>query len=1035
MKKLYLLLLALVLTGGINFAASAAGTTKLTCNDFAGIIVRADATSWTGTGFNELDLSGAINGQAFTLDYNKTNAQLMFAAADGYEIESITGVKADGTTALNFTNGNIMSGWTVVGQFKKVPQVNANGGSVNITVKKAASATSEFSLKISGDGAIQAIKSAYISQDKVNKPALTLKEGDNSFEFVPGTNDTFTIEIANRNDKDCFTLTKNGAAIEWDTEYKCFTTTLAADDKFELTYEKQAQTVTLNLEIPDAASITNIFDRTALTALTLTGGKLTVEKEHTIQFTIQEDYCLDAVTFTPAGEGAESQQITDFTSNSLSYTATEDGTLTLDVRARVYNDVIYTAYVVCAEGIDIYAGNMSGPHIELTNGELVENSISLGKITEQGTVISPAYTIPAGTAYKYTFTISDKYQRFLIMDKEGYWIRAIREGNTSKYDSSVVTSTTMWIVGEKVENDTKAAVVVYGGDGKEIRIVSGSTYGANISSTYGNGTHIFEFDSDYQNPFTIRPNGETIDGMTVKVNDTAMSPDDNGVWSGISIAPYSVIRIGAGASIPSPAAITFNGNYATVEYCEVEELDHYTTITDLTQALSCYAGGVLKITPKKYYSISIDGTAVELDADGTYTYRTTGKAAKIEFTAPDYVLTPASGETVESLEAITIAFPAASSVELNPDVIDGIMLHDTANAVYGSVTVDVTPVADAEVPTMSIKFGPVPAAQTNYHLYFEPETFLFDGGAAKSAVIEANYTLQKQNATTPSDFAPSPVNATFNLDWGQAPSFWIAFEEGTTVTEGDAYQKIEFSLNGAAIDFWDMQIWLGEGEAANNVQFFMCDPNHAEETGTLTMKAPAGAFNISGTASDAFEHTWTLKMPGTYTTRTSLDDLGQIETRHLAEIIIYFEGAEHVSIYEPAANGIYLRGSMDRGTYQYKYNVSPTITPYNPTDAQGIALLAENTGVTAYKLTFDPAPVEDDNYSLYVPYGSFRLDNMVDSDPINTTYSNVSGVEDVTVDASADGEIFNLQGIRMDAEWSDLPAGLYIRGGKVVLKK
>lgn len=52
------------------------------------------------------------------------------------------------------------------------------------------------------------------------------------------------------------------------------------------------------------------------------------------------------------------------------------------------------------------------------------------------------------------------------------------------------------------------------------------------------------------------------------------------------------------------------------------------------------------------------------------------------------------------------------------------------------------------------------------------------------------------------------------------------------------------------------------------------------------------------------------------------------------------------------------------------------------------------------------------------------------------TFTDVSGVEEIGVDGvDSDARIYNLQGIEMTADFDQLPAGIYIRNGKKIIKK
>lgn len=51
------------------------------------------------------------------------------------------------------------------------------------------------------------------------------------------------------------------------------------------------------------------------------------------------------------------------------------------------------------------------------------------------------------------------------------------------------------------------------------------------------------------------------------------------------------------------------------------------------------------------------------------------------------------------------------------------------------------------------------------------------------------------------------------------------------------------------------------------------------------------------------------------------------------------------------------------------------------------------------------------------------------------TLADSAAVGEIEADKGEDSRIFNLQGVKMNADWESLPAGIYIRGGKKVIKR
>ena len=89
-----------------------------------------------------------------------------------------------------------------------------------------------------------------------------------------------------------------------------------------------------------------------------------------------------------------------------------------------------------------------------------------------------------------------------------------------------------------------------------------------------------------------------------------------------------------------------------------------------------------------------------------------------------------------------------------------------------------------------------------------------------------------------------------------------------------------------------------------------------------------------------------------------------------------------------------------------------------------------------FRSFFGYAPTTNGDYILSIAYNAFTLDGTTSSPAItlNYTLDIPSGVEAISTEA-AEEAVYNLQGIRIDSEWSELAPGIYIRGGKKVLKK
>ncbi|MCM1033881.1 MAG: hypothetical protein NC405_09055 [Odoribacter sp.] len=983
MKKIYFLLLSILLTA---ISASAQTEYSMTVKwDTPGAVeIRYGFTTWAASTPEDIPATAT----SFTKTTTYTTRPLFVRGTEGYIIESASYVTPTGATgSVAVSNGQVSLAFS---------SSTLRGSTIIIKTRKLEASTFTIDVK----SGLEALKSVYLGPTNTK---IELTQGKNSFEFYPSVNNTITFEIATTNDYECFNITRNGQPVKWDAAYRCFYPQLAPGDEFVIEYSKTFDYVTVDLDITPGAEgcIKSIFDRTSLQNLTPADGKLLVERDHRISVNIDEEYDISSATYTVPGSAPVSFEQPG---EGFSFIVKESGTLKIDAAPKQYHDVIYTAYVVCPEGIEIFAGNrLTGQQITLTDGQVVDTPISLPKSD-----IDDAMVIPAGTAYKYTFSVSSKYGFLNINPNPGYWIRTRRLEDTDRYASNPVTSTTFYVVAEKIENDSKAAVFVESGD-RKVKLTSSSVYGGGAVREFATGSYVYDFDHDYQSPFSVRPTGEAIDNMCVYLDGTAVKIDENGIWSGIELVDGSVLHIFADGKMHSPSTITFTGVDTEVKICRYVPFGIYTTV-DVTTPVNVFGGEELTIKPRDGYTITANGTALTAGADGLCHYTATDGVQTIAMTAVSSVtpvITPEDGSTTESLAEIIIAFPGASAVERNQAVAaDEAFL--VSGFTYGSISVDCEPADNAEGLAMKLIFGPEPTAAGVYNLTIPEGFFLVDG--ANSKLIEASFTLESTGEISWTAFPDGPV------DCADMPMVAFVFDENLSIAPGEAFGDIFVEFNGMTelTAGTDYEIFAEGSNLVIMPAEAWCKP------GTLTVYAPEGALLISGKPSPELYWSWTLVRPAEYTFSFTPDSDVTIE--EFKSITITIEGATEATLYEQAAGAAYLRGDYQAASATYAYQVIPAIAPVADSDTP------------AFILTLDPAPAVPGEYELYLPAGIFYIDGMSESPVINKTFKFNSGIGSIGADDAAAGAIYNLQGIRLDSSWNELPAGLYIRDGKKVAK-
>ena len=372
------------------------------------------------------------------------------------------------------------------------------------------------------------------------------------------------------------------------------------------------------------------------------------------------------------------------------------------------------------------------------------------------------------------------------------------------------------------------------------------------------------------------------------------------------------------------------------------------------------------------------------------------------------MLDPVSGATVESIDPITIAFPNATdvTVEMAEDEIL-LMAQDQS---WAATAISVSKVEDAPCPTFKFAATPTPTALKTY-VFDIPEGFFKIHGESSPA-IGATFTLKKDLSDIEVMFSP-----TGEMPVEEYPSFNIVFNDNINVTvASDITDKMKVTFDGEVLTPETDFIYGSEAF------FFMIMLNNPDyfKPGKLTVALEAGALDLSGTPSPAIEHTWTLIEPKDYTYTITPDESETVTT--LGKITIVFENAETAEI--DNTYGINLKGGTP-GNADY-YNVTGKIAA------------VEGEEHPTFDITFEPAPSTPGKYTFTIGISAFFLDNTTSfpSSYLTHTYtlSTPTGIEGVIADGEANDDIYNLQGVKLDSKWNELPAGLYIVGGKKVMK-
>lgn len=841
-----------------------------------------------------------------------------------------------------------------------------------------------------------------------------LKEGDNAIPYAEGKNKKLDIQTAYGSS--IYSVTQNGTTLSprFPTTANSYQVTIAPNDNIVVTVLDPAAASTdveLTLDIPAGMEkvIKNIRNWTTSKFIQdeIADGKLTVAAGSDLQFNLDgTNYTVNGVSYDGTALEVKGEE-----TPYVRFKADETGVVKFDVAEREYGTRTITAYVVNPEGVKIIAGNgLDGVELPLENGEDVAEEIVLKQASESGAVLDGAYTIPAGTAKKYTLTYSLRYAGIQVTEKEGYFISHTRGANLSSILESGYTGETIYVVAASTAPDSKAWVY-YAGPESTVRIDSSSKYGASTRTVLKPGYNEYNFNLEYEAPVIIRAIGE-VQSMSVLCDDVAQTADDYGRFVDVPVKNGSVVRVFADGKTHAKGDVKFflnDGATAEVTYDKVLKHD-----PEASNILSVYDGTEVVVKPAEKTSMLYDGDEVTLDADGTYTFTTDGELHTVtlskvaEVYDGKYTLIPANGETVESLETIVIAFDEATTASLVEGMEGDMMLMSGNN--YAAWGFEVNAVEDAEHPTFEIKPQMTPSVDGTYRFYIPEGVFTIDGKT--NPEIMAIFNMETPGGEILYSFDPVDEEI-----FASSEGYYLAiiFEDGKQAAINYDNADITLMLDDAIMEYGtDFEVYA---EGNNMVLFNVFGENFLGKTGSLTLNVAEGALTVSGKPCPAINHTWTIVEAINYTVEflTKTDE----PVASLATIRIAFPEATTAEL--NSEYGISLKNS------DYTYNQRPkSVTPVT-------------ADYPTFDLEFDPAPTADGVYTLSIMTYAFGLDgyqqlaNNVDQ---TFTLDSSLGVENVAADgADADREIYNLQGIRLTESWEELPAGLYIRGGKKVVKQ
>ncbi len=1001
MKNFYLSLVTALLALCSSFAAVAANGGTISWN----IPGAVDIYTWNSTDKILESVNIADDATEYTVAVNM-KSHYVYVRKEGYTVASFEGVKPNGQTQTITKSSPYGYDGELNGKLYAVTFNGSNAGTdfkLNLISDEEAGKEATFTLSIeNGAELISAINiGSRDYPDFVN--------GQQTVTFKPALENNVVITV--RNGKDIYSVRHNNTEVAvvstWGSKSYTISNVKQDDVIIIRGYEEdpEVETCKITLETTGAAAalINGIWNTTTLKTLVAgEDGSYTVNKGDKIRVNFKSDYEDYNITVTANGTAIEVAGGT-----SATFAVEADTKITVSASEKVYGENTWTIYIANPEGVNIGIGaGSAGGSVDLSaGGEKIDTPVEFKAATEAGVIISPAMTVPSDNLYKYTVKVSEKYPTLMATAKGGYHIVATRNADLSTVADNPISSKTFYVYARKITRSAKMAVYVEKRSADVYATVRSAS--GEINERLENGYVVLDFDPGYDNPFRfglVSTDAEITPAVIVEGEKA--TADENGIFNASAADGY-VVKMFEDLGVRKPKIITVTkeeGADAVIVYDKVK-----THIADgSTSTFSVYSKSEIAVTPDAGSAVTVDGENVTLNEDGTYIFNTTGEhtiAISKKAAALEYVLEPASGSTVESLDKITLSFPTAANLE---QVLgsDEIMFQE--GQAWAATSIEVKAVEGAPYPTFEIIPVPAPSKATTYHLFINEGMFAGEGNA--SPAIEASYTLKKELGDLNVQYTPMG-----DIQVGQYhASLTFVFDENFNVARtADFANKVTVKFDSEVLPASKYEVYT----EANYLMFMLSDDAYLKP-GKVSIAIAAGAISLSGTVVDTdIEHSWTYIEPKNYTVVLTPAP-GTVSS--LDEITIVIDGAETAEV--ARETGISIRKNRD-----YTWGTcNATVTA------------VEGSQKPTFLAKFSKAPAEDGEYIVTISYSTFGLDGSQPYPESNDEYTYTlkasSGIDSIIAEADETGEIYNLQGIRLSTKWSDLPAGIYIVKGRKVAK-
>ena len=372
---------------------------------------------------------------------------------------------------------------------------------------------------------------------------LSLADGNNAVPFSSEYMKNLTIDLKSGTPvKSIYSVTRNGESqAPIGTSY--YMTDILPTDKIEVrVYENEApktEEVTFTLSYPEeiAGCIRNLFDRTNSKFLGMDADynfsmpadhSFTVTKGSEIQVNFNEGYTLTGFTLN----GEDVTELYSSFSNRIILTVNENAVLAIVGEETKYADVEFTAYVLNADGVrlglETYQ-SLPNPIKDVTGqqGEKITENIDIPSYSfndkdagsgEDGTSstgnakVVPATVMTPENTLKFTVKVSERSPLIYISPVVGYYIQSVWDSSFSNpltyIDGSEESQRVFYVVAQKLDRDSQFKVEVDGSNPVEFspcEYFQRNWDNPSISFAIGEGEKTYDYNVEYDNPFTLHP--------------------------------------------------------------------------------------------------------------------------------------------------------------------------------------------------------------------------------------------------------------------------------------------------------------------------------------------------------------------------------------------------------------------------------------------------------------------------------------------------------------------------------------------------